>query len=156
MDINRFFWNSLSESEKEKIFSRSQTDISEVLPEVQKIINEVRRSGDAALRRFSEQWDHVDLSARPLRVQPEEFEDASSLLPEDLKTALDFSIESSSAVFWVAVLGRERLRCQQMLYPGSGLGRSSCLLIQPIEFGPGLSAQAGQTEKCGQYCYRTT
>ncbi len=94
MDINRFFWNSLSESEKEKIFSRSQTDISEVLPEVQKIINEVRRSGDAALRRFSEQWDHVDLGARPLRVQPEEFEDASSLLPEDLKTALDFSIEN--------------------------------------------------------------
>ena len=69
MRINRFLWNSLSESEKEKIFSRSQTDIREVLPAVQKIIDEVRCSGDSALLRFSQQWDHVDLGSQPLRVQ---------------------------------------------------------------------------------------
>lgn len=94
MRINRFLWNSLSESEKEKIFSRSQTDIREVLPAVQKIIDEVRCSGDSALLRFSQQWDHVDLGSRPLRVQAEEFENASSLLSKDLKQALDFSIEN--------------------------------------------------------------
>lgn len=92
MKINRYLWNSLKQSEREKILSRSRNDISAVLPDVQKIIDEIRRTGDAGLRRFTKEWDHVDLTGIPLKVTPEECEAAEASLPDDLKSALDFSI----------------------------------------------------------------
>lgn len=94
MKINRYLWKSLSVEEKNRIFSRSQIDISEVLPAVQKIIDEVRIHGDEALRRYSLEFDRVDLSSRSLRVSPEEFDEAQKSLSPELKEALDFSIEN--------------------------------------------------------------
>lgn len=94
MKINRYLWNSLDQNGREKILSRSRNDISAVLPDVQKIIDEIRRTGDEALRRFTKEWDHVDLTGIPLKVTPEEREAAEASLPDELKTALDFSIEN--------------------------------------------------------------
>lgn len=92
MNINRYLWNSLDKAERNKILSRSRTDISEVLPDVRKIIDEVRQSGDSALRRFTKEWDHVDLTGIPLQVSAEEWETAEASLSDELKAALDFSI----------------------------------------------------------------
>lgn len=94
MKINRYLWNSLNKTDRDRILSRSQTDISAVLPDVRKIIDEVRRCGDEALRRFTKEWDHVDLNGIPLRVSPEELSAAEASLSDDLKKALDFSIEN--------------------------------------------------------------
>ena len=78
MKINRYLWNSLNKTDRDRILSRSQTDISAVLPDVRKIIDEVRRCGDEALRRFTKEWDHVDLNGIPLRVSPEELSAAEA------------------------------------------------------------------------------
>lgn len=94
MKINRYLWKSLSQAERETVLSRSRNDISAVLPDVQKIIDEVRRSGDEALRAFTKQWDRVDLGRMPLRVTPEEWAVAEASLSDELKSALDFSIEN--------------------------------------------------------------
>jgi histidinol dehydrogenase len=46
------------------------------LPDVSSVLEAVRREGDAAVRRFTRQWDGVDLEGRALAVTPEAIEAA--------------------------------------------------------------------------------
>jgi histidinol dehydrogenase len=46
---------------------RGATDLAEVEPEVRRIVNDIRRDGDRALRRYAAKWDGLGKGA-PLRV----------------------------------------------------------------------------------------
>jgi histidinol dehydrogenase len=83
-------WASLEDRQREKILSRSEQDISAVMPVVQEIIDRVRAGGDAALVHYTRQFNDADLSAAPLAVQEREFEDAEALLSAGVKDAIRY------------------------------------------------------------------
>lgn len=87
-------WSEYSDDDKRSMFQRSETDISEVSASVAEIIEQVRLRGDAALIEFSRRFDKADLSTIPLRVQPEEFARAEASLSAELKSSIEFAINT--------------------------------------------------------------
>jgi histidinol dehydrogenase len=83
-------WESLDDRQREKILSRSEQDISAVLPRVQEIIERVRFEGDAALIFYTRQFNGADLSDIPLAVPEREFAEAEKSLPAEVKEAIRF------------------------------------------------------------------
>jgi histidinol dehydrogenase len=88
MHVPVLAWSSLEGRQREKILSRSEQDISTVMPRVQEIIDRVRSEGDAALIHYTRQFNDADISGLPLAVQPEEFAEAERALPGDVKEAV--------------------------------------------------------------------
>ena len=70
----------------EQIAARG-TKVGRLETRVQKIVNEVRRGGDRALRRYSEQWDGL-ASGQPLLVSQGELKSALRSLAPQLRKAL--------------------------------------------------------------------
>ena len=93
MKINRYNWNDISQEEKEILFSRSEIDINDVQESVKEIINQVKNSGDAALLSLNHKFDNTPLDMK-LRVSSYEFDMAESLLSDDVKKALHYSIDN--------------------------------------------------------------
>ena len=85
---------------------------------VEKILNSVRTEGDTALRRFSREFDRVEI--HELRVSPAEIDAAEKSLPAALKAALLDVVEH---VRRFARVQRESLRdVEREMYPGLFLG----------------------------------
>jgi len=70
----------------ERLAARS-TDFEELEPRVRKIVNDVRRNGDRALRRYAQQWDGLG-AKQPLRVSQGELALAWKSLAPPLQKAL--------------------------------------------------------------------
>ena len=85
-------WRDLSEAAKARLLRRSGQDISEVLPAVQAILDDVKAHGDEALYRYALKFDNTDLRNKPLRVSEAEFAAAEKLLTVDVREALAFCI----------------------------------------------------------------
>jgi len=82
--------------DRNKLFDRLEKRrglISGVVREaVRRIITEVRRDGDRALLRLTERWDGVKLSARRLRVQPQDLRTAAASADPSLVRELEKAI----------------------------------------------------------------
>jgi histidinol dehydrogenase len=91
-------WSELSSEKKQKIFRRSEEDISSVLGQVQKIVDDVKLGGDTALLNYTAQFDKVTLTPRTLRVSEAEFDAAEAVLSPEVKAALQFAIENVEKV----------------------------------------------------------
>jgi histidinol dehydrogenase len=94
MKINFYRWAALSETQRSALCRRAESDMERILPAVGEIIAEVRRSGDAALRRFSRQFDGADLSGLSLRVGEEEFAAAEAQVEPGVREAIAFAVEN--------------------------------------------------------------
>jgi histidinol dehydrogenase len=92
------FWRDLSADEKTKIFRRSEQDISQVLPAVQAILDDVRARGDEAVAEYTNRFDKTSLGPDQLRVTEAEIDAAEALLTPEVKDALRFSIENVEKV----------------------------------------------------------
>lgn len=57
------------------------------------IVNEVRRSGDAALRRYAERWDGLR-NTQPLQISPEEMKESRKALDPRLRKSLRQAAEN--------------------------------------------------------------
>jgi histidinol dehydrogenase len=66
---------------------RGANDLSEVEPAVRRIVNDVRRNGDRALRRYATRWDGLDKS-EPVRVPETALHEAWKEIPSELQDAL--------------------------------------------------------------------
>jgi len=88
MQVRVLSWGSLDAEQKRRILSRSEQDISEVLPRVQEIVDAVRAEGDAALVRYTRQFNAADLSGMPLAVTESEIERAERALDPHVKDAI--------------------------------------------------------------------
>lgn len=75
-----------SQSDWNTLLERPYSDNNAVLESVQKILNDVRKDGDKALRSFTKKFDGFDLDS--LELSAEEKINAGSLLSEDLKSAI--------------------------------------------------------------------
>ena len=66
---------------------RGATDLAEVEPAVRRIVSNVRRNGDRALRRYSTQWDGL-AKGEPLRVPEADLHEAWQKIPPALQDAI--------------------------------------------------------------------
>jgi len=66
---------------------RGATDLARVEKQVCRIVADVRKNGDRALRRYAEKWDGLKVK-QPLRVADVELEQAWNTVPEQFKQAL--------------------------------------------------------------------
>lgn len=70
-----------------QLLSRPSIDASSLLPKVQKIIDDVRKGGDAAVREATLLFDQVAINT--LTLDSEAIEEANLLLPANLKKAIE-------------------------------------------------------------------
>ncbi len=82
MEITRY----PSRKEWQRLLSRPAMDVTTLFDTVRTVLEEVRREGDAAVKRYEEKFDKVKPEA--LEVSDAEIEDARSLVSEDLKQAI--------------------------------------------------------------------
>ena len=75
----------------EELSARS-TQLEKLEPRVRRIVNDVRRSGDRALRRYAEKWDGLG-KGDPLQVSHEEMEKAWKSLDRDLQGSLKLAAQ---------------------------------------------------------------
>jgi histidinol dehydrogenase len=97
MRVNSFVWSELSSAEQERLLQRSQSDIRSVEEDVRDIVEAVARDGDAAVHRFTEQFDATATGHLPLAVTEDEFAAAERQLSDSVKEALSFAISNIHA-----------------------------------------------------------
>lgn len=81
----------------ERFEARRDSDVSQVESVVADILRNVRQNGDAALVRYSKEFDKVDLDRVGLRVTDEEVKSAWDNLDHELKQILKQSAENIKA-----------------------------------------------------------
>lgn len=81
-------YEKLSASEMAHIMRRAETDITELLPTAQEIINQVRARGDEAVVQYARQFDAPNFAAHLLRATPEHFAAARQALAPDVIEAI--------------------------------------------------------------------
>ncbi|MFZ0733057.1 MAG: histidinol dehydrogenase [Candidatus Sulfotelmatobacter sp.] len=69
------------------------TDLARIEPRVRRIVEDVKRGGDRALRRYSEKWDGLARN-QPLRVPQQEIAGAWKSLTPELRKALEQSAKN--------------------------------------------------------------
>jgi histidinol dehydrogenase len=67
---------------------RGATDLARVEKQVRRIVADVRKNGDQALRRYAERWDGLKVK-QPFRVTDAELEQAWNAVPDQFKHALE-------------------------------------------------------------------
>jgi histidinol dehydrogenase len=81
----------LDESKRDRFVraleQRGSTDLTQVEPVVRRIVNDVRRNGDRALRRYSSRWDGLGKS-EPVRVSEAELQEAWQKTSPELQEAI--------------------------------------------------------------------
>lgn len=65
---------------------RGATDLAEVEPSVRRIVSDIRRNGDRALRQYAARWD--GLNSEPMRVPEADIHDAWQRTPAELQDAI--------------------------------------------------------------------
>lgn len=68
------------------LLERPELDVTQLMDKVRSVLDDIRRNGDAAVRKYEQMFDHVELSS--LAVSPEEMAEAERLVPEELKQAI--------------------------------------------------------------------
>lgn len=76
-----------TDSQQREIITRPTKDATDLTSIVSAVLSRVRTEGDAAVRDYERQFDHVDLTSS-LLVTPAEFAAASSLVSDDLHAAI--------------------------------------------------------------------
>jgi histidinol dehydrogenase len=66
---------------------RGTNDLAEVEPAVRRIVKDVRRNGDRALRRYAARWDSLEKS-EPVRVPDSDLHEAWQKVPPQLQDAI--------------------------------------------------------------------
>jgi histidinol dehydrogenase len=95
LKINRYDWKTLDQAGRQQLCRRAEAAIPpELMDTVREILGAVEREGDAALIRYTERFDRVDLEGKALRVTEEEFSRAERSLSEELKQAVRFAVEN--------------------------------------------------------------
>lgn len=77
---------------KEVVHSLGTNAISEAIPAVRAIISDVKKNGDAAIVKYTNQFDHVSVeSVAELKVSAKEIDMAVNACPPELLSALEFA-----------------------------------------------------------------
>lgn len=86
-------WQALDAAERTRVLRRpARAQAAEVQTSAREIIETVRREGDAALVRFTREFDRV--TPRSLEVEPDELAAAEKVLDVTARSALDVAIDN--------------------------------------------------------------
>jgi histidinol dehydrogenase len=103
---------------------RGATDLAEVEPAVRRIVSNVRRNGDRALRSDSAKWDGLG-KAEPLRVPEAELDEAWQMISPELQDAITQAAENIRRYCeW-----QKPQEWRREIHPGVYLGQ----LVRPLE-----------------------
>jgi len=94
MEIRRKRWKELDSTEKDKILSRSELDISEIRSSIESIIQKVRTEGDTAVTELTRRFDGVDIPTENLLVCEAEFAEAEKQVDNQLKNAIKHAVSN--------------------------------------------------------------
>ena len=93
MAIQTYSWSALDEQQRDAMLQRpAVADDVSIRAGTAAIIDEVRRNGDAALRRLTLEYDRADI--RDLRVSAEELDRAEKSLTSEQLDAIDLAIDN--------------------------------------------------------------
>ena len=81
--------NKLTSEQLARLMRRAETDIQQLFPLAQDVINQVRTGGDAAVVKFVQQFDANDFNAGMLRATKKDFEAARAALSPDVIDAIE-------------------------------------------------------------------
>jgi histidinol dehydrogenase len=103
---------------------RGASDLTEVEPAVRRIVNNVRRNGDRALRRYAERWDGLARD-EPVRVLEADLHDAWRNTPRDLQEAIALATDNIRRYCeW-----QKPQEWRREIHPGVCVGQ----LVRPLE-----------------------
>ena len=90
------FWeiDQLKGAERSRIMRRAETDIRNLLPLAQSIIDDVQHRGDAAVVDYARQFDAEGFAASLLRASKEDFAEARQSLAPNIITAIEQAHEN--------------------------------------------------------------
>ena len=103
---------------------RAATDLAEVEPMVRRIVRDVRRNGDRALRRYSRRWDGLS-KGEPVRVPESELKMAWDNTPHELQDAIR---QAASNIRRYCGWQKPR-EWRKQIHPGICVGQ----LVRPLE-----------------------
>ncbi|MBA3868805.1 MAG: histidinol dehydrogenase [Anaerolineae bacterium] len=81
--------SKLAPEQLARLMRRAETDIQQLFPLAQDVIDQVRTGGDAAVVKFAQQFDAKDFSASMLRATKKDFDDARNALNADVIDAIE-------------------------------------------------------------------
>ncbi len=94
MKIRRHDLAGLDATARAALLQRAQSDTSDIDDLVASIVDAVRDEGDAALVRFTAEFDGVQLDPGDLRVSPAEFDAAQAAVPPEVRGAIDLAVRN--------------------------------------------------------------
>ena len=103
---------------------RGATDLARVEKQVRRIVADVKKNGDQALRRYAEKWDGLK-AKQPLRVADAELEQAWNAVPDQFKQRSKPLPPTSGSI----VNGRSRSRGATLASPGIQVGQ----VVRPLQ-----------------------
>jgi histidinol dehydrogenase len=80
---------NLTPTELSRLLKRAETDIQQLLPLAQDVINQVRNDGDEAVVRFAKQFDAKNFEASMLKATKKDFAEARASLNSDVISAIE-------------------------------------------------------------------
>lgn len=89
--MNLFKLWELSAQEHANLLQRTRVDASELLDVVRPIIDDVRQHGDAAVIKYTKQFDGAEIPPDGLKVEADAFQGASHQIDPNLKAAIETS-----------------------------------------------------------------
>jgi histidinol dehydrogenase len=92
--IQYWMFDQLSSEQRSKIMRRSETDIRELFPLAQEVIDRVRNEGDAAVVDYARRFDSPEFDVHLLRSQPEDFAAAHAALSKEVIEAIEQAHEN--------------------------------------------------------------
>jgi histidinol dehydrogenase len=107
---------------------RGATDLTEIEPVVRRIVNDVRRNGDRALRRYATRWDGLG-KGEPLRVPEADLQQAWERTDPELQQAIKQAADNIRRYAeWQATKDGEK-EWRREIQPGVFVGQ----LVRPLE-----------------------
>ena len=82
-----------AELQVRKLEQRGGADLARVEKPVRRIVNDVRKNGDRALRRYAAKWDGL-AAGQPVRVNDSELQQAWEGVSEEFKQSLKVAAEN--------------------------------------------------------------
>ncbi len=108
---------------------RGATDLAEVEPAVRRIVGEVRRSGDRAVRRYATRWDGLG-KGEPLRVPEDDLQVAWRKTDAELQDAIRQAASNIRRYAeWQAPQALKDKEWRREIQPGVSVGQ----LVRPLE-----------------------
>jgi len=108
--------------------ARGATDLAEVEPAVRRIVNDVRRNGDRAVRRYATRWDGLG-KREPLRVPETVLQEAWEQSDANLQSAIEQAASNIRRYAeWQAPEDKDK-EWRREIQPGVSVGQ----LVRPLE-----------------------